>query len=135
MTPEDQLRNQSELLRMVEDFDLLQAGTLEALKQNVIDSGEAMRQMVDTFLMDIGPALDIVAGTNQQAADALSNISEVDLQGHLDETESILQGGVTDIATQVGRIGSTVANAIRSGFSGVDFNVTVTVDQGGLVTQ
>jgi len=65
----------------------------------------------------------------------VSNISAVDLQGHLDNTESILQGGVDDIADEVATIGPRIAAAIRSGFSGVDVNVTLVAPSRGLANE
>ena len=135
MSPESQLRNQSEILRMIDDFDREQNRVLEVMKQAVIDSGESMRTLVDTFLNTIGPALEIIAGTNTEAAAALDILANGGISSDGQTTEEVLETGMVNLNTTIGGIGPVVANALRQALAGYNVNVSVNVDSSGLVTQ
>ena len=56
------------------------------------------------------------------------------MQSHLENTETILQDGVGNIAGEVANIGPVIAGALQNAMQGVNVVVQVNTDQ-GLVTQ
>jgi hypothetical protein len=133
MSPEDQLRYQSELLQLIESFGARSSENLGDQRQNVIDNAEQTRQFLDGWLESLGTTLDIIAGSNERVATVLENDAEMD---SLEEPlGGIMDDGLTDISLAVESIGPKVARAVRSAVAGVDVNVIINAQPGGLVTE
>jgi hypothetical protein len=135
MSPEAQASNMTSILAMIEDFGRISDTALEGMKQAVLDAGAETRLMVEAFVERIGDPIDIIAGSNQAIAEALtgeSSIEGIQAQNEIHEgnMEGILETGVTNISGAVTAIGPVIRNALQ----GVNVNVIVQTDD-GLVTQ
>jgi hypothetical protein len=131
MDPADQLRNQLELLRMIDAFRLAANDNLAAQRQEVFDNAEKTRTMLDGFLTRIGDTLDIIAGSNQEATDWLALIAGGEV-APMDEP--IVEESREAWEKDVDVWGRKIENGIKRGFSGVNVQVIVQ-GQGGLVNE
>ena len=127
----DQLSNQSELARMIEVFRGAANDTLAAQRQEVLDNAEQTRNMLDGFLTRIGDTLDIIAGSNQAAADSLAIIAGENTgfnEGSGAVDDALFEKGEGRKERDRG-----IEKAIRQGFKGVNMNVIL--PGGGLVNE
>lgn len=108
----DQIALQTPLLNMIEGFREAVNLMLDGQRQDTIDNGEQSRELVDIFLNDIGDPLDVLANSNQTIAAELGNIDD-----------------------SIQELAPTLEGAIRRGFGAAQVNVTVVVDEGGLVNE
>ena len=122
ITPEDQVRFQSDILLLVDQFQSAINTAAETQRQTVIDNAENARQMVDDFLLRIGEPLDILAANAPQEVDYLRQIAANTAPSDDETTEDI---------------GQQVADAIIEGFGDANLNVTININQdgGGLNTE
>jgi len=158
MSPEDQIAYRTSTLAIIDAFKVQSNIALDAAKQAVLDSGAAIRDMVDGFA-DLLDPLTILVNDNTRAADALVAIAEAvtdpnpaypafpgsepvgvteAFQVGLDEQAQVLQTGAENmtLALQNGtaNMAAQVASAIRVGFAGSNVQVQVVVQDQGFVT-
>jgi len=161
LSPEDTKAFGTSTLAIIEAFKQASNTALEQAKQAVLDSGAAIREMVDGFA-DLLDPLTIIANSNERAAAALEAlagtgavpqesdgavtnaainseaINAVFQDGLADQT-AVLADGATEMSnalrTGVSAMAGQLANAIRTGFAGANVTVNVVVQDQGLVTQ
>ena len=140
IAPIDQAAMQGELVTLIETFQAAADATLDLQRQAVIDNAQAMRELVDVFINDIGDPLAIIAASNARAAEALEAIATGTnttdaIREHNIITEDILDQGMDNIATAIGTIGPIVGDAVMRAVRGVNVIVNVTVEADDLVTE
>jgi TP901 family phage tail tape measure protein len=113
ISPEDAERlGVNELVNLVDEFQALANAAIEGFRADAEANAESTRELVDVFRDDIGDPLDILANSNQIVADELGNIDD-----------------------SIQNLGPPIENSIRSGFAGANVNVTVVIDEPGLVNE
>ena len=117
IAPEDQLFMQGEILALIQLFRDAANAALNTKRNDVLENAETVRDVVDTFLTEIGDPLAIIAGA---------------LEGR--NLPEVMEDGLSRIDATVATIGPQVSNAIVAGLSGVQINV-VSGSGSGLVTQ
>jgi len=160
LSPEDTKAFGTSTLAIIEAFKQASNTALEQAKQAVLDSGAAIRQMVDGFA-DLLDPLTIIANSNERAAAALEAIASGQIPQETDggvtnavinsesinaafedglaDQSAVLEEGTTQMTnalrTGVSAMAGQLANAIRTGFAGANVQVNVVVQDQGLVTQ
>jgi len=151
LDPEDTKAFGTSTLAIIEAFQAASNTALEQAKQSILDSGEAIRDMVDGFAAMIDP-LEVIASSNERAAAALEAIaggttnqavSNTDtlnetFQQGLTEQTNVLADGVNQMSNALSNgaadMAGQIVNAVRSGFAGANVTVNVVVQEQGLVT-
>lgn len=163
LTPDDVKDFGTSTLAIIEAFQAASNTALDNAKQAILDSGEAIRDMVDGFAQMIDP-LEIIASTNERAAAALESIAagqnqepvdvlptdpieqanttadniSAQFQENLNDQNQILLDGTTNMTNAlndgVSGMSRQLAAAIRSGFAGANVTVNVVVED-SLTTQ
>ena len=158
LSPEDTARFGTSTLAIIEAFQAAANSSLDGARQAVLDSGEAIREMVTGFAAFLDP-LTIIASSNERAAEALEAIANgttLDPDAAFDDAAVIADGigeaitvglesqskvlaeGATNmsnaLSSGVSNMSVQLANAIRAGFAGANVNVQVTVQDQGIVT-
>ena len=160
LTPEDQIAFRTSTLAIIDEFKAQSNIALDAARQAVIDSGQAIRDMVDGFAALLDP-LTILVNDNTRAADALVAIADYTstipvggdypiypgtgeysmtetMDAGLDEQAQILRDGTANMTTALvdgtNNMAVQVANAVRQGFAGSNVVVNVQVADQGFVT-
>jgi len=126
LSPEDTKRFATSTLAIIDAFTAASAIALAEQKQAILDSGQAVRDMVDGFADLIDP-LTIIVNSNERAAIALEAIAN---------GEAVVVTKPLDVPNDdptPAEVGDAIVNAIRQGFStaNVTVNVTVSDSNGG----
>jgi len=140
LSPEDTKAFGTSTLAIIDSFKLASQASLDRAERAVLDSGEAIRSLVEGFGNLIDP-LELVAATNERAAAALELIAGVtaasttEPEGY-EEQARIISDGIDEALTSgVNNMSAQVVAAIRQGFGSASMNPTFVVRSGGLTNR
>lgn len=139
LSPEDTKAFGTSTLAIIDAFKAASQASLDRAERAILDSGEAIRNLVEGFGDLIDP-LELVAATNERAAAALeliagvTNANTTEPESYEEQARIISDGIDGALSSGVDRMSVQLVNAVRQGFAGASMNPTIVVRDRGLVT-
>lgn len=156
INPDDATLAQSDILNLIDSFQAAANQQIDQLRENAIDNADTMRDMVGSFIDEIGSPLDILVASNERIADAVESSIGVEQSEPVvsdpvivtttefsasgandsfddDNSQEVLSEGIANMVDAVEDIGPVVAGALEQALGNV--NVTVVIQEPSLVNQ